>query len=168
MLLTIIGLQVGKILLTYSSSKQRLIRWGVWAAVLGRVCRLREVTPSLIRSRSIGVLTAALFIPIPINKNLWSFTFATITGAVAIFVFSLFYLLIDHFKVWPNGQPLHYPGMNSILLYIGHDFTGSMLPFAYVSKTNSHAWFLTQNITGVLLWLLISVYLAKKKYFLTL
>ena len=32
--LTIIGLQIGKIILTYSSSKQRLIRWSIWTVVL--------------------------------------------------------------------------------------------------------------------------------------
>lgn len=149
--LTIIGLQVGKIILTYSSTKQRLIRWAVWSLTL-------------------GVLTA-IFAPtnwIPINKNLWSFTFVTATGSVAIAIFTGFYLLIDHFKVWPNGQPFHYPGMNSILLYIGHDFTGGMLPFTFIGDTQSHIWPLTQNIIGVTLWLLISIYLAKKNFFFTL
>lgn len=36
-ILTIIGLQVGKIILTYSSSKQRLIRWAIWALTLGEM-----------------------------------------------------------------------------------------------------------------------------------
>lgn len=34
--LTFFGLQVGKVLLTYSSTKQRLVRWYLWAAVLGK------------------------------------------------------------------------------------------------------------------------------------
>jgi len=149
--LTIIGLQVGKIILTYSSSKQRLIRWSIWALALGVLTAIFAAT---------GL--------IPINKNLWSFTFICATGSASIIVFTLFYLLIDHFKVWPNGHPFHYPGMNSILLYIGHDFTGGMMPFTFTYVNSSHAWPLTQNITGVILWLLISVYLAKNNYFLTL
>lgn len=119
---------------------------------------------------SLGVLTAILAGTgaVPINKNLWSFTFVCATGTASIIIFAIFYLLIDLLKIWPLGKPFHYPGMNSILLYIGHDFTGGMLPFAFVADCDSHVWPLTQNIIGVLLWLLISVYLAKKNFFLTL
>lgn len=92
----------------------------------------------------------------------------TVTGASAMIVFSVFYLLIDHLRVWPKGQPFHYPGTNSILLYIGHGFTGEMLPFAYLSRSTSHAWLLTQNLTGVLLWVLISAHLYRKKIFFAL
>lgn len=150
-ILAIIGLQMGKIILTYSSAKQRFIRWAIWAL-------------------SLGVLTAILAGTgaVPINKNLWSFTFVCATGTASIIIFAIFYLLIDLLKIWPLGKPFHYPGMNSILLYIGHDFTGGMLPFAFVADCDSHVWPLTQNIIGVLLWLLISVYLAKKNFFLTL
>lgn len=105
---------------------------------------------------------------IPINKNLWSFTFVTLTGASAIGVFIVFFLLVDHYKVWPNGEPLQYPGMNSILLYIGHSLTGGMFPFAFLSNSNSHVWLLAQNLWGVLLWLIISHVLYTKKIFFTL
>ena len=37
-ILAIIGLQMGKIILTYSSAKQRFIRWAIWALLLGLFC----------------------------------------------------------------------------------------------------------------------------------
>lgn len=37
--LTIIGLQVGKIIVTFTSAKQRLIRWIIWSVALGELTR---------------------------------------------------------------------------------------------------------------------------------
>ena len=47
--------------------------------------------------------------PIPINKNLWSLSFILATGAMAFFLLTLLYLVVDVYKFW-GGAPLLYPG----------------------------------------------------------
>jgi len=69
--------------------------------------------------------------------------------------------------VWPNGQPFHYPGMNAILLYVGHELTGSMIPWSFHTDQSSHVGPLVTNLLGATLWFAISVVLARKRVFLT-
>ena len=106
----------------------------------------------------------------PINRNLWSYSFVTVSGTILLAIFTIFYILIDHFNIWPYGHPLHYPGMNPILLYFGHLFTRNVFPFVWIDNQNqrSHIWPLIQLLIGILMWLLISIYLAKKKLILEL
>lgn len=118
----------------------------------------------------LATFTTALAVPgwVPVNKNLWSFTFVTANGTFAFAIFSLMYLLIDHWKIWPLGHPLHYPGMNAIFLYIGHNLTYGLFPFFFTDDDSSHVWPLVQVIHGVFLWILISVFAAKRQFFVTL
>jgi heparan-alpha-glucosaminide N-acetyltransferase len=113
---------------------------------------------------------AALFAAtdwIPINKNLWSFSFICLTSASACVAISLLYYLVDVARVWPNGQPFHYPGMNSILLYIGHELTSQMLPWSFNVDETSHVGPLARNLVATTLWFVISVRLAQNNFFLT-
>ena len=156
-LLTFIGLQIGKILIAYPNPMQRIKRWSIWCLILLALTFL-ALPP---RINFIGY--------VPINKNLWSFTFITLTGSAAILMLMILYYLIDIIKIWPDGQPFHYPGMNSILLYIGHQLTGEMFPFKMnLGQNSSHIQPLISNLIGVSLWLIISIVLAQKQIFVTL
>ncbi|KAK8826285.1 hypothetical protein WA538_001425, partial [Blastocystis sp. DL] len=64
----------------------------------------------------------------PINKNKWNTTFICITGGTGFVVFALVYLLVDVWKVW-SGYPVKAMGMNSILIYIVHEFVHGYMPF---------------------------------------
>ena len=56
-------------------------------------------------------------------------------------------------------------GMNSIIVYVGHDLLGSFFPFAVYNQEKSHMTFLAANLVAVTLWLLISYYWFSLKFF---
>ena len=64
----------------------------------------------------------------PINKNKWNTTFVFITGGTGFLVFGLVYLIVDVLKIW-TGYPYRAVGMNSILIYIVHEFVHGYMPF---------------------------------------
>ena len=112
-----------------------------------------------------GVLSGTGWVPI--NKNLWSFSFICVTASAACLALSVLYYLIDVLHVWPNGQPFHYPGMNSIYLYIGHEMCSEMIPFNFNVDQSSHVGPLARNLTAVTLWFAVSVVLAQNDFFFT-
>ena len=67
----------------------------------------------------------------PINKNKWNTSFVAVTAGTGYCVFGLAYLLVDVLKVW-SGFPYRAMGMNSLLIYVMHEFVGSYLPFSYI------------------------------------
>ncbi|KAK3745938.1 hypothetical protein QZH41_012753, partial [Actinostola sp. cb2023] len=103
---------------------------------------------------------------IPINKNLWSLSFICVTGATSFFLLTACYILTDAFDWW-NGAPFFYPGMNAILLYVGHGILYDRFPFTWkLDEYGTHADKLAMHLIGTALWILISFYLFKKKFFL--
>lgn len=60
--------------------------------------------------------------------------------------------------------------MNSIVVYAGSEILGSYFPFtaAQGSTFMSHAEWLTSNIVGVAMWLLVARILYLKKIFVNL
>ncbi|XP_076369113.1 heparan-alpha-glucosaminide N-acetyltransferase-like isoform X1 [Tachypleus tridentatus] len=150
--LVFLGLQAGKILLTYQEWKPRIIRWLIWGAVIGLIaitlCK---------GSKNDGW--------IPINKNLWSISYIFATGGMAFLLLSTCYFVID-VKKWWTGAPFYFPGMNSILLYVGHSLTGELFPWSWqVGQT--HWEHLLVDLWGVTLWVIISIWLYYQKVFLT-
>lgn len=71
------------------------------------------------------------------------------------------------FKIW-TGSPFFYPGMNSILLYIGHEVCHGYFPFAWSSRTAGHAELLAMNLWATSLWVFGSYLLFKANIFLAL
>ncbi len=73
---------------------------------------------------AIGLLIAGLLwnLIFPINKNLWSSSFALVVGSYSLFMFSVFYFLIDvrGHRRW--AFPLKVIGMNSITIYLAMAF----------------------------------------------
>ena len=90
----------------YPGHTPRLARWGVWSLATGALGTL------LCGASQEGGW-------VPLNKNLWSISFVLVTSSFAFALLSLLYVLID-LKHWWKGQPFFYAGMNSILLYCGH------------------------------------------------
>jgi heparan-alpha-glucosaminide N-acetyltransferase len=110
-----IGLQAGVTLVVFTCYKARMLRWITWAVVLGLagglLCNF---------SQNGGV--------IPVNKNLWSLSFVLVTSSLAFVGLTICNLLID-VKNWWQGAPFIYPGMNAIIMYVGHSFLHSTLPW---------------------------------------
>uniref|UniRef100_A0A8C0F304 Heparan-alpha-glucosaminide N-acetyltransferase n=1 Tax=Bubo bubo TaxID=30461 RepID=A0A8C0F304_BUBBB len=146
-----LGLQAGKIILFYRDQhKQIMSRFVIW---------------------SIGIISAILtkcskeegFIPI--NKNLWSISYVTTMSCFAFLLLLLIYYLVDVKRLW-SGAPFFYPGMNSILVYIGHEVFENYFPFKWkMQDSQSHAEHLTQNLTATTLWVIISYLLYRRRIF---
>ncbi|NWI62509.1 HGNAT acetyltransferase, partial [Todus mexicanus] len=148
-----LGLQAGKILLFYKDQpKQILIRFIAWSTVMGIISAILTKC-----SKEEGF--------IPINKNLWSVSYVTTLSCFAFVLLSLIYYLVDVKRLW-SGAPFFYPGMNSILVYIGHKVFENYFPFKWkMQDSQSHAEHLTQNLTATTLWVVISYVLYRKRIF---
>jgi predicted acyltransferase len=67
----------------------------------------------------------------PINKNLWTSSFVLYAGGWSLLLLSLFYLIIDVWKLHKWSFPLVVIGLNSILIYM---LNGGIFDFAQMSK----------------------------------
>nr|XP_035958250.1 heparan-alpha-glucosaminide N-acetyltransferase isoform X3 [Halichoerus grypus] len=143
----------GKILLYYKDqTKDILIRFTAWCCFLGLI----SVALTKI-SENEGF--------IPINKNLWSISYVTTLSSFAFFILLILYPIVDVKRLW-TGTPFFYPGMNSILVYVGHEVFENYFPFQWKLQDNqSHKEHLTQNIVATAIWVLIAYILYKKKVF---
>uniref|UniRef100_A0A2K6GMS5 Heparan-alpha-glucosaminide N-acetyltransferase n=1 Tax=Propithecus coquereli TaxID=379532 RepID=A0A2K6GMS5_PROCO len=148
-----LGVQAGKILLYYKDqTKAILIRFTAWGCILGLI------SVALTKgSENEGF--------IPVNKNLWSISYVTTLGSFAFFILLVLYPVVDVRGLW-TGAPFFYPGMNSILVYVGHEVFENYFPFQWKLEDNqSHKEHLTQNIVATAVWVLIAYILYRKKIF---
>ncbi|XP_058944843.2 heparan-alpha-glucosaminide N-acetyltransferase-like [Pocillopora verrucosa] len=149
--LVFLGVQAGYTLHTFPYNISRMKRWIIWSLLLG--C----ITLALAGKNNDSV--------IPINKNLWSVSFIFVTGGMAFLLLTFCYVTIDVLRWW-NGAPFCYPGMNSILVYVGSEILGRYFPFCWtVSGHVQHADLLAMNLVGTAVWLIISYYLYYIKFF---
>ncbi|NWZ19337.1 HGNAT acetyltransferase, partial [Asarcornis scutulata] len=152
-LMAFLGLQAGKIILSYRDQhKQILSRFLIWSIVMGIISAILTKC-----SKEEGF--------IPINKNLWSTSYVTTMSCFAFILLLLIYYLVDVKRLW-SGAPFFYPGMNSILVYIGHEVFEDYFPFKWrMRDSQSHAEHLTQNLIATTLWVIISYVLYRKRIF---
>ncbi|XP_044303166.1 heparan-alpha-glucosaminide N-acetyltransferase isoform X4 [Varanus komodoensis] len=102
---------------------------------------------------------------IPVNKNLWSISYVTTLSSFAFVLLLSMYYLVDVKKVW-SGAPFFYPGMNSILVYVGHEIFENYFPFKWkLQDTQSHGEHLAQNLIATSVWVIISYGLYRKRIF---
>lgn len=149
-----LGVQCGVTLIIYATARERLNRWLSWGVGL---CALTAVLTLF--SIENGV--------IPINKSMWSLSFVTITSGLAFFLLSFIYYVVD-IKNWGDDfwTIFQYPGMNALVLYVGHSIFHKMLPFHFSFEImNTHFILLLENFYTVIIWILISHYLYHKQIF---
>ncbi len=84
----------------------------------------------------------------------------------ALILYLLRYYVID-VRRWWSGGPLHYAGMNSIVLYVGHELCTGRFPFDWVPYTPGHAERLAMNMIGTALWVLVSYRMYKANFFVS-
>ncbi|XP_026887779.2 heparan-alpha-glucosaminide N-acetyltransferase [Electrophorus electricus] len=152
-LMAFLGLQAGKILLHYRDQHRRIImRFLIWGFVLGVISAILTKC-----STNHGY--------IPINKNLWSLSYVTTLSCFAFVLLLVAYYVVD-VRRWWSGTPLVYPGMNSILVYVGHEVFEGYFPFRWKMRdSQSHAEHLIQNLVATSIWVLISYVLYRKRIF---
>ncbi|KAG7458870.1 hypothetical protein MATL_G00225180 [Megalops atlanticus] len=148
-----LGLQAGKIILHYKDLHSKIMtRFLMWGFALGILSAILTKC-----SREEGV--------IPINKNIWSLSYVTTLSCFAFVVLVLIYYSVD-VKRWWSGAPFFYPGMNSILVYVGHEVFEEYFPFRWrMHNSQSHAEHLTQNLVATSVWVVIAYMLYRKKIF---
>jgi heparan-alpha-glucosaminide N-acetyltransferase len=95
-----------------------------------------------------------------------SVSFVFVASGFGLIGLSFFYVLIDIYKIY-FGAPFIYMGMNSILIYVGHETFEEFFPFSFlIPLTNqNHVNLLIENIIGVICWMIIAYYFYKIKFF---
>ncbi|XP_042148457.1 heparan-alpha-glucosaminide N-acetyltransferase isoform X2 [Ixodes scapularis] len=151
--LVFLGLQAGKVLVTFKEWRPRLSRWCVWGVVCGIIggvlCKF---------SKEDGW--------IPLNKNLWSVSYILAMASTAFLLLALFYYIIDVQGFW-SGAPFTYAGMNSIAVYVGHDMVNGMFPWAWKCY-ETHWCYLFMNLWGTSLWVLAAFIMYRKGVFIAI
>ncbi|KAL9238409.1 hypothetical protein vseg_012835 [Gypsophila vaccaria] len=124
----IIGLQFGHILVQIQDHKERLHRW----SMLSIYCSM------------IGVLLAVL--GVPLNKSLYTVSYALVTSAGAGFTFNTFYLLVD---VW------NYRWLLSILEWIGvHSLSIFILLTSNIAIVLLQGFYLRSPKNNIIHWII--------------
>uniref|UniRef100_A0A8C6SHC6 Si:dkey-192p21.6 n=1 Tax=Neogobius melanostomus TaxID=47308 RepID=A0A8C6SHC6_9GOBI len=147
-LMGFLGMQAGKIIIFYKGSNVAILgRFLAWAVLLGS---------------SAAILTKctrdAGFIPVAV--------LVTCMGCFSFLLLGAMYFVID-VKGWWRGRPFIFPGMNSILVYVGHSLLGFYFPFSWDMRLlDSHWELLFMNLWGTALWVLVSYGLYRKQFFL--
>ena len=102
---------------------------------------------------------------IPINKNMWSLTFILVLSSLAFFILTIFYLLVDVYKIF-TGAPWLWLGMNSIVVYCGHEICDGRFPIQF-QVDETHADKLALHVYGVMWWFLIAGLMYYNKVFVS-
>ncbi|XP_077586209.1 heparan-alpha-glucosaminide N-acetyltransferase [Stigmatopora nigra] len=149
-----LGMQAGKIIIFYKGKNIHILsRFLTWAIILGI---LAAVLSKCTREEGF----------IPVNKNLWSLSYVTCMGCLSFLLLAAMYWITDVMGWW-GGRPFLYPGMNSILVYVGHSLLGFYFPFSWEMRFQQSHWeWLFQSLWGTALWVIIAYLLYRKKIFL--
>ncbi|XP_067639044.1 heparan-alpha-glucosaminide N-acetyltransferase isoform X3 [Eurosta solidaginis] len=150
-----LGVLAGVIVLVYTDATARIKRWLYWSissAMLGGILCFFSIEDG----------------PIPINKNLWSLSFVLVTAALAFFILSILYYVID-VQLWWTGSPFVESGMNAIIMYVGHTVMHKMLPWHWrIGPMNTHFILLLESTWNTLLWVAIALYLNSIHFYYSL
>ncbi|CAF1143960.1 unnamed protein product [Adineta steineri] len=104
---------------------------------------------------------------IPINKNLWSLSFVLILAGLAFIILTILYLLVDVWN-WFTGEPFLWLGMNSIVIYVGHEVCSNMFPVQFKVEETRHWQLMTMHLYGVMFWTIVAGLLYRKKTFIAI
>lgn len=152
-ILCILGVQAGRIMITYQTRMAKNVRWIAWAVITG------VVGGSLCNwSQEDGI--------IPVNKNLWSLSYVLVTSGMAFLLVTTLYNIVDIDHLW-NGAPFTYLGMNSIIIYVCHEVFQHYFPVQF-HVTDTHAVLLAIHIWGTTFWLIVASYLYYKNIFVAI
>ncbi|KAK7066294.1 hypothetical protein SK128_022526 [Halocaridina rubra] len=148
-----LGVAAGRIIITFKEHHERVIRWLIWGTVCGLIAGI------LCGWRKEDGL-------IPVNKNLWSLSYVFTTACFAFCLLSFFYAIIDWLHHW-SGNPIRYAGMNAIVLYVGHEICGGLLPWSWSPVGHYHMQYFNMNIWGTSLWIFTAYLLHRKKIYVS-
>ncbi|KAK3583017.1 hypothetical protein CHS0354_005659 [Potamilus streckersoni] len=84
---------------------------------------------------------------------------------MAFFLLTFCYLTIDVYKVW-SGVPFLYPGMNAIVLYLGHELLHQCFPISWKIAAH-HADNLAMDLWGATFWVIVAYILYYNQVFVS-
>ncbi|KAK7111594.1 hypothetical protein V1264_011201 [Littorina saxatilis] len=84
---------------------------------------------------------------------------------MAFVLLAFLYLLIDVCKIW-SGAPFYFPGMNPIVVYVGHELLTGRFPVSF-DVVVTHPAQLAMNLWGATFWVLVALYLLNKGILIT-
>jgi heparan-alpha-glucosaminide N-acetyltransferase len=150
---TYFGTIAGRVFMFYEKPKQRVVIWFIW---------------SIVNFLLLAILTQFDFEHglVPVNKNIWTFSFVTLASCTAFFIQLVLYVVIDVLKLW-NGNPFFYTGTNSILVYILMNLFVNTFPIQF-RVSYLHGYKLITCVYAIVLFHIICAYLYYKKMFLQL
>jgi predicted acyltransferase len=107
----------------------------------------------------------------PVNKNLWTSSFVCVAGGWSLFLFAVFYLVIDVWKMKKWAFFFKVIGLNSITIYMAHavinfGYTQHFIFNGFISLFGQNYQPLIHSVTFVLLSWLFLYFLYRKKIFL--
>lgn len=155
-LLTLIGLQAGKLLHAAPSGGSLSHR--------SRLIRFAQLTVLL------TIASVFAYLVVPINKKLWSLSFVLVAGASGSLALGALYLLLDALKCHQVAllSLLSCAGKNPIALYVGHSLIHHMLPWHFAVDETSHHKLLFRLAWSTFVWLLVAKLMASKRIFIRL
>lgn len=98
---------------------------------------------------------------------MWSLSYVLVLGGLAYLIEACLYILVDVKRKW-GGRPFFYPGMNPLILYIGHELFRNTFPFCWKLDNETHGAYLGMNLWGTALWVAISIFLYKRNIFINI
>ena len=148
-----LGFQAGRTLMIFQGHLARVGRWFGWGVVLlGIGIGLCGGT------KNEGI--------IPMNKNLFSLSYACVLGGAAFVCLGIVYFIVDALGVW-GGAPFKPAGMNSIALYVLSLVLYNYFPF-YFTCPDTHPWQLARATVTTVSWIVVSYVLYAKEIFIKL
>ncbi|KAF9680233.1 hypothetical protein SADUNF_Sadunf06G0100000 [Salix dunnii] len=127
-----IGIHYGHVLIHFKSHVERLKQWVSMGVILLIVAIILHFTDA-----------------IPINKQLYSFSYVCFTAGAAGIVFSGFYILIDVWGLRPPFLFLEWIGMNAMLVYVMAAqgiFEGFINGWYYKSSDNTLVYWIQEHV----------------------
>lgn len=93
---------------------------------------------------------------LPLNKQLWSVSFALLTSGTAFLMLALLHVFVDITSLWV-GSPLFKAGLNTMLLYAGHTVLRYSLPFSWTPVSNkNYTEFVIMDVITITFWIVAS------------
>ncbi|MCD7455835.1 hypothetical protein HAX54_029758 [Datura stramonium] len=129
---TVLGVHYGHVLIHMKDHSSRLLHWvgmGIALLVLGIILHFTDA--------------------IPLNKQLYTFSYVCVTSGAAALVFSAFYILVDILNLKYLFLPLEWIGMNAMLVYVmaaGGIFAGFINGWYYEDPHNTLIYWIKKHI----------------------
>ena len=89
-----------------------------------------------------------------------------VLASFAFIILTILYLLVDVSKYF-NGEPWVWLGMNSIVVFVGHELLAESFPVQFQVEVK-HAKLLAMHAYGATFWMIVAGIMYYKKVFIAI